>query len=156
MLEEQEDNLNEFSCSEFIVTANLWSVDMTTPLDMASPHRSLDYDESEWLSSMVMSISGKNVANGVYLQDLDGNMGVFFMFDDISVKKPGEYRIRFGLTRLPVHFSETQSFLSELDHVFSDVLTVYSGKKFPGVLPSSPLSKFFFGQGAAKTYKGRK
>ncbi|OMJ26510.1 hypothetical protein AYI70_g100 [Smittium culicis] len=145
---------NEFNDVEFIVSASLWSPDMSVPLDLASPNRSLDYDEISWLKSMVKNISGTNISNGVALEDTDGELFIFFIFNDLSVKKPGDYRLRFSLSKIPE--SDYYSNFEELDHIFSDVFTVFSAKNFPGVLPSSSLSKFFSQKSANKTFKGLK
>ncbi|OMJ27638.1 hypothetical protein AYI69_g2919 [Smittium culicis] len=103
---------------------------------------------------MVKNISGTNISNGVALEDTDGEPFIFFIFNDLSVKKPGDYRIRFSLSKIPE--SDFNSNFEQLDHIFSEVFTVFSAKNFPGVLPSSSLSKFFSQKSANKTFKGLK
>ncbi|KAI8913266.1 velvet factor [Gorgonomyces haynaldii] len=77
------------------------------------------------------------------LQDLTGEFGMFFIFPDLGVRAPGQYRIKcflidvqLGIESFPVRAScETNLF------------EIHSPKTFPGTLGLTPLSRCFSEQG---------
>ncbi|KAJ1957659.1 hypothetical protein EC988_000717 [Linderina pennispora] len=44
----------------------------------------------------VRNLIGSSIATGAKLQNTDGSLGIFFVFPDLSIRKDGEYRLRFS------------------------------------------------------------
>ena len=87
------------------------------------------------------NLIGSLAVNAFKLNDDQGKLGLWFVLQDLSVRTEGEFRLRYSLVdvgsfRAPV--------LATTD---SDTFKVFSAKKFPGMIPSTPLSKVFAGQG---------
>ncbi|KAJ2505095.1 hypothetical protein H4217_009296, partial [Coemansia sp. RSA 1939] len=87
------------------------------------------------------TMTGSVVASLAHLKDIDGNDGAFFVFPDLSVRCEGVYKLKFSLFEIvgnQVFFCKS---------ITSDVFTVYSAKKFPGMEESTRLTKLFAEQG---------
>jgi hypothetical protein len=63
----------------------------------------------------------------------------FFILNDLSIRQEGHYRLKFRVFEVPL----SHSFVYLRGEVKSDVITVYSPKKFPGLGMSSNLIKDF-------------
>lgn len=76
------------------------------------------------------------------LKDTDNKEGGYFVFGDISVRKPGRYRLQFSLfnSEPPLNYI----FIAE---VFSNFFTVYNSKDFQGMEESTAISRSFNEQG---------
>ncbi|KAI9245761.1 velvet factor-domain-containing protein [Sporodiniella umbellata] len=94
-------------------------------------------DKSKGNNHYVKNLVGTTVASANKLYDLEGNLGIFFVFHDLSVRTEGMFRLKFSLidvnpSLLP---SDKEKPLSTvIETVYSSPLTVYSAKKYPGVL----------------------
>ncbi|KAJ2417632.1 hypothetical protein GGI10_000037 [Coemansia sp. RSA 2530] len=75
------------------------------------------------------------------LRDMTGAQGAYFVFSDLSVRIEGSFRLRFELYEMEGDVVQHRA--SALSGVFS----VYSPKRFPGMMESTPLSKLFAEQG---------
>jgi hypothetical protein len=83
------------------------------------------------------------------LNDLNDQLGIFFIFPDLCIRAEGAFRFRFSLIDLSIlmlnegedNFSRVESF------IVSDPFHVYSPKRFPGMLESTELSLCFSKQG---------
>ncbi|KAJ2000004.1 hypothetical protein GGI04_004329 [Coemansia thaxteri] len=75
------------------------------------------------------------------LRDMTLAQGAYFVFSDLSVRIEGSFRLRFELYEM-----EGESVLHRAS-TLSDVFSVYSPKRFPGMMESTPLSKLFAEQG---------
>ncbi|KAJ1887814.1 hypothetical protein LPJ81_006452 [Coemansia sp. IMI 209127] len=88
----------------------------------------------------VRNLIGSSVATGAKLLGMDGSLGIFFVFPDLSIRKDGEYRFRemgeLMRTSAPIKA-----------RAFSEPFKVYSAKQFPGMIESTQLSKHFAKQG---------
>ncbi|KAL1921356.1 uncharacterized protein VTP21DRAFT_11072 [Calcarisporiella thermophila] len=85
--------------------------------------------------------TGSMVSSLYHLKDADNTDAAFFVFSDISVRMEGRYRLKLSLFEF---------FGNEVHHcrsIYSDVFTVYSAKKFPGMEESTFLSRSFADQG---------
>ncbi|RMZ74183.1 nucleoside diphosphatase Gda1 [Pyrenophora seminiperda CCB06] len=110
-------------------------------------------------SNHTRNLIGMNAVNACRLNDLDGKAGFWFVLQDLSVRTEGTFRLKLSLfdigqgngTSGTVQSHEgqgpTQGKGPCLAVNFSDAFTVYSAKKFPGVIESTPLSKCFAQQG---------
>lgn len=96
------------------------------------------------------NLVGSSVASAAKLYDLDGNLGIFFVFQDISFRTEGKFKLAFSLINVGSTCGNTVNTSSPtqvLTRVFTDMFTVFTAKKFPGVVKSTPLSQCFAKQG---------
>ncbi|KLT41951.1 hypothetical protein CC85DRAFT_103035 [Cutaneotrichosporon oleaginosum] len=84
------------------------------------------------------------------LKDLNGDPGLFFFAHDLGIRTEGTFSLRFTLVDLTsslagpeVHKDDSTEILAR---IFSDAFTVYSAKRFPGVLPTTELTQCFADQ----------
>lgn len=86
-------------------------------------------------------LMGQLVASPSVAKDEHDIEGCFFCFPDLSCRTHGKYRLRFVLMRIdPMHL-HVGGFSPILCEVLSDVFTVYTAKDFPGMRPSSALTR---------------
>jgi hypothetical protein len=86
-------------------------------------------------------LMGQLVASPSVAKDEHDVEGCFFCFPDLSCRTHGKYRLRFVLMRIDpmnLHVGGSSPILTE---VMSDVFTVYTAKDFPGMRPSSALTR---------------
>ncbi|KAH8815464.1 velvet factor-domain-containing protein [Xylogone sp. PMI_703] len=120
------------------------------------------------------NLIGSLSASAFRLTDPDDRIGIWFVLQDLSVRTEGSFRLRFSFVNVGANNNgsttgatnggntgsnnaaktpTTQSSIVNtgkapvLASCFSDVFTVYSAKKFPGVVESTHLSKCFATQG---------
>lgn len=83
------------------------------------------------------------------LKDLDGNTGLFFFAHDLGIRTEGTFSLRFtlaDLTSFTVQSVVKDQSAPILAREFSRSFTVYSAKRFPGVLPTTRLTQCFADQ----------
>jgi hypothetical protein len=107
-------------------------------------------------SNHTRNLIGMNAVNASRLNDLDGKPGFWFVLQDLSVRTEGTFRLKLNLFDIGAG-NGTNAVVERngptngkgpcLAWNLSDPFTVYSAKKFPGVIESTPLSKCFAGQG---------
>ncbi|KAJ2860943.1 hypothetical protein GGI22_002579 [Coemansia erecta] len=96
----------------------------------------------------VRNLIGSSVATGAKLLNMDGSLGIFFVFPDLSIRKDGEYRFRFSFFDLQSETGELMRTSAPIKaRTFSEPFRVYSAKQFPGMIESTQLSKHFAKQG---------
>ncbi|KAG0650974.1 Velvet complex subunit B [Hyphodiscus hymeniophilus] len=112
------------------------------------------------------NLIGSLAASAFRLTDTDDRIGIWFVLQDLSVRTEGTFRLRFSFvnvgasTAIPLPTPGASppgngSYAANINtgrapilaQCFSEVFTVYSAKKFPGVVESTPLSKCFATQG---------
>ncbi|KAL8673771.1 MAG: hypothetical protein Q9168_001832 [Polycauliona sp. 1 TL-2023] len=88
------------------------------------------------------------------LSNCQNAMGVWFILQDLSVRTEGTFRLKLSFINVGTPPSSTKSSpgvnlgsAPVLASCFSASFQVYSAKKFPGVIESTPLSKCFATQG---------
>ncbi|KAI4113740.1 MAG: hypothetical protein LQ345_005344 [Seirophora villosa] len=84
------------------------------------------------------------------LTDNDNNMGIWFILQDLSVRTEGSFRLKMSFVNVgsPTGGASPNSGSAPvLASCFSQPFQVFSAKKFPGVIESTPLSKCFATQG---------
>jgi hypothetical protein len=97
------------------------------------------------------NLIGMNAVNACRLNDTTGKMGFWFVLQDLSVRTEGNFRLKLSMCDVGTgsgnnaHITNGKSPI--LATANSEPFTVYSAKKFPGVIESTPLSKCFAGQG---------
>lgn len=105
------------------------------------------------------NLIGALTASAFRLQDPSDKIGIWFVMQDLSVRTEGNFRLRFSMcnvgmpSKTPNGNPANQISIVNtgkapiLASCYSDVFTVYSAKKFPGVVESTALSKCFATQG---------
>ncbi|BGP21820.1 velvet factor family protein [Rhodotorula toruloides] len=93
----------------------------------------------------VPNLIGTLHTNANKLRDLDGEMGLYFVLPDLSVRTEGAFRLRLRLVdlRQSMHASTSQSNVT----VLTDEFQVFTAKRFTGMLDPTPLSQCFAKQG---------
>ncbi|KAL7270389.1 hypothetical protein RUND412_006910 [Rhizina undulata] len=85
--------------------------------------------------------------------DEEGKEGCFFCFPDLSCRTHGRYRLRFVLMHLEPSNLQPEGYTPIITEAMSDVFTVYTAKEFPGMRPSTALTKALKRQGCAISVK---
>lgn len=98
-------------------------------------------------------LMGTLVSSPFVGQDEDGKEGCFFCFPDLSCRTHGKYRLRFVLMRLEPSDLRPEGYTPIITEAMSDVFTVYTAKEFPGMRPSTELTKALKLQGCAISVK---
>jgi len=96
------------------------------------------------------NLIGNVVVNATKLKDHNKEEGLWFVFQDLSVRTEGSFRLKFSFVDIgdpenPGCVNQGNALI--LATCFSEMFQVYSAKKFPGVIESTPLSKAFASQG---------
>ncbi|KAB2578322.1 Sexual development regulator VELC [Lasiodiplodia theobromae] len=86
-------------------------------------------------------LMGQLVASPSVAKDEHDVEGCFFCFPDLSCRTHGRYRLRFVLMRIDPMNLHVGGLMPILTEVLSDVFTVYTAKDFPGMRPSSALTR---------------
>ncbi|KAF9088888.1 hypothetical protein BGX23_007031 [Mortierella sp. AD031] len=90
------------------------------------------------------NLTGSTVASGNLLFNLENEQGVYFVFQDVSVRSEGVFTLKFSFTLPPTPDGPPSAVMAT---VFSEQFTIFSAKRFPGMTESTPLSKCFARQG---------
>jgi hypothetical protein len=124
-------DLDELRYSLNVVHCTLWNADGTgEETALVQPDR-----------RSTRRLMGQLVASPSVAKDEHDVEGCFFCFPDLSCRTHGRYRLRFVLIRIDpanLHVGGVAPILTE---VLSDVFTVYTAKDFPGMRPSSALTR---------------
>ncbi|KAF3924856.1 hypothetical protein ABW21_db0204649 [Orbilia brochopaga] len=97
-------------------------------------------------------LMGTLVSSPFVGQDENAKEGCFFCFPDLSCRTHGKFRLRFALMCLDPN-AQPNTFTRVTTEVLSDVFTVYTAKEFPGMRPSTGLTKALKRQGCAISVK---
>jgi hypothetical protein len=126
-----------------VVHCTLWSVDGDT-------------DETALIGNdkrLTRRLMGTLVSSPFVGMDEKSVMSCFFCFPDLSCRTNGRYRLRFVLMRLDTSNLQPENYTPILADTLSDVFTVYTAKEFPGMRPSTTLTKALKRQGCAISVK---
>lgn len=94
------------------------------------------------------NLVGAAVTSANVLRDEDDQFCIFFVLQDLSVRTEGVYRIRLVFTDLAQQDGDTVEGVSDaLAEAYTDTFTVYSPRRFPGMLEPTELSKKLASQG---------
>ncbi|KAG9101364.1 hypothetical protein FRC06_003127 [Ceratobasidium sp. 370] len=108
------------------------------------------------------TLVGPLSANASRLVDAEEQPGIFFLFQDLSVRTEGTFRLRMRLMNVgappapnahATHVTTTSA--PVLAQTFTQAFTVYSAKRFPGVPETTPLSVAFGTQGQKLPLRNR-
>ncbi|CAG8627905.1 3091_t:CDS:2 [Funneliformis caledonium] len=99
----------------------------------------------------VRNLLGHLIINPQKLYGLDGDLGLWFTFNDLSVCKEGDYMLRFRLFyngRLPSIVNDIEcEYISEITFIESRPFVVYKKSQYPGDIAPTLLSINFYEQG---------
>ena len=126
-----------------VVHCTLWNVDGNT-------------DETALTGAdkrITRRLMGTLVSSPFVGQDEEGNEGCFFCFPDLSCRTHGKYRLRFVLMRLEPSDLQPEGYTPIITEALSDVFTVFTAKEFPGMRPSTALTRALKRQGCAISVK---
>ncbi|KAL8795759.1 MAG: hypothetical protein Q9195_001811 [Heterodermia aff. obscurata] len=96
------------------------------------------------------NLIGSLCVSAFKLTDPNSELGIWFILQDLSVRTEGSFRLKMNFVNVGSQNSSTSlntTAAPVLASIFSGVFQVFSAKKFPGVIESTPLSKCFATQG---------
>ncbi|KAG9245980.1 velvet factor [Calycina marina] len=97
------------------------------------------------------NLIGSLSASAFRLTDQNDFIGIWFVLQDLSVRTEGDFRLRFSFVNVGAAGTSSTGINTGralvLASCFSEPFTVFSAKKFPGVVESTQLSKCFATQG---------
>ncbi|KAF2737859.1 hypothetical protein EJ04DRAFT_532809 [Polyplosphaeria fusca] len=96
------------------------------------------------------NLIGSLTVNAFRLTDTEQKSGFWFVLQDLSVRTEGSFRLKMSFVDVGSGMSNNQlnqGHAPVLATCFSEPFQVYSAKKFPGVIESTPLSRTFAAQG---------
>ncbi|KAI8359287.1 velvet factor [Mortierella sp. GBAus27b] len=153
-------DVSQMDVNFYMVLADIYTPDRSTPCTLVSnpvTTTQVAQSSSSAAQSSVESVmnlaspyltsrnlTGSTIASGNLLTDLRNEPGVYFIFQDLSVRSEGAYTLRFSFTMPPTPDAPSSAVLAT---VFSEPFTIYSAKRFPGMTESTALSKCFAKQG---------
>ncbi|KAF7290956.1 Velvet domain-containing protein [Mycena chlorophos] len=113
-------------------------------------------------SAYTRTLVGPLSSNGYRLLDEHRKPGVFFLFQDLSVRTEGTFRLRFRLMNVgappapePGATQVHTSVSPVLAQIYSEPFIVFSAKRFPGVPETTALSIAFGNQGLKLPLRNR-
>ncbi|GMM37338.1 hypothetical protein DASC09_046630 [Saccharomycopsis crataegensis] len=161
-----DGNNNEEDDDEYLVTGTVQRPPYNETTYQAADPNSANSLESVTLVNKLddpaptRNLIGNNVTNAFKLYDEHNKLGIWFVLQDLSIRIEGKFKLRFSLFKLDpttifdsidnkpeIDLNSAGSTVPILDFKYTDVFQVYSAKKFPGVMDSTPLSKAFASQG---------
>ncbi|KAF9354609.1 hypothetical protein BGX34_010909, partial [Mortierella sp. NVP85] len=152
-------DVSQMDVNFYMLMADIYAVDKSTPCTLVTNPVSSTQGTSapsagqpsvESVMSLASShltsrnLTGSIVASGNLLTSLEGEPGIYFVFQDLSVRSEGAYTLKFSFNLPPTSDGPPSPVLAT---VFSEPFTIYSAKRFPGMTESTALSKCFAKQG---------
>ncbi|KAF0424524.1 velvet factor [Gigaspora margarita] len=103
----------------------------------------------------IKTLVGSCVSSAYLLRDHTDQKGIYFIFQDLSVRTEGTYTLKFSFIDLREIISPTQEKVRRCvtAEVYSAPFRVYTAKKFPGMTGSTALSNAFASQGIKLTIR---
>jgi len=108
------------------------------------------------------TLVGPLCANACRLKDEHRQLGIFFLFQDLSVRTEGAFRLRMRLMNVGMPPAPewgapgvTTGTTPILAQTYTEPFTVYSAKRFPGVPDTTALSIAFGNQGQKLPLRNR-
>ncbi|WVF67116.1 hypothetical protein IAT40_001861 [Kwoniella sp. CBS 6097] len=114
-----------------------------------------DFEKSRYTSSQPAAqysrvLVGKSVAVCHKLQDEDDQPGLYFFTADLGIRTEGTFVLHMVMMDLVSMMTANVSIGASapiLAQCYSDPFTVFSAKRFPGVIPTTNMTKVFASQG---------
>ncbi|ORZ05514.1 velvet factor [Lobosporangium transversale] len=150
-------DVSQMDVNFYMVMADIYSADTKTPCTLVTnPVSSVQSTQApatgQSAGESVLSLTptppmasrnltGSTVASGNLLTNLENETGVYFVFQDISVRSEGAYTLKFSFTLPPTPGGPPSPVRAT---VFSEPFTIYSAKRFPGMTGKVILYIYFF------------
>ena len=140
-----------------VVQCTLWSIpkpgdshaqDVTSVSDPNNPSRKSRRLMGSVVSSPFVGVDPDIPETGAK----NARLAAFFIFHDLSCRQNGTYRLKFAYMRVDAMNAPGEK-LAILAEATSDPFEVYSAKDFPGMRPSTNLTKELKRQGASVQVK---
>ncbi|KAI5378000.1 hypothetical protein J4E82_003382 [Alternaria postmessia] len=150
----REVDFQDIDSTYFVLMVDLF--DAAGQYQMYGPPQAAMIPATPIGSNHTRNLIGMNAVNACRLNDLAGKPGFWFVLQDLSVRTEGTFRLKLSLfdigagdgTNGTVHLNGPSKGKGPcLATNYTDPFTVYSAKKFPGVIESTKLSKCFAQQG---------
>jgi hypothetical protein len=122
----------------------------TAPSMPILPQNMIALGASQQQGMFTRNLIGSLSASAFRLTDPDDKIGIWFILQDLSVRTEGRFRLRFAFVNVADVLGASLrggEKIKVLAAQFTEVFTVYSAKKFPGVCDSTKYSKCFATQG---------
>ncbi|OCF30490.1 hypothetical protein I316_07872 [Kwoniella heveanensis BCC8398] len=133
------------------------------PDPYSSSSSAYEYEKTRYISSQPAAqysrvLVGKSVAVCHKLQDEDDKAGLYFFTADLGIRTEGTFVLRMVMMDLVLILTQCSGSMMTanvsigasapiLAQCYSDPFTVYSAKRFPGVIPTTNMTKVFASQG---------
>ncbi|KAF8503974.1 velvet factor-domain-containing protein [Gautieria morchelliformis] len=91
-------------------------------------------------SKVTSSLFGTTFAPASQIKGLDGNEVIFFVFSDLSVRTEGMFILRYRMFDIFSRMEGSED-VPVLAQCYSGPVAIYSTKEFPGLRPSTELTK---------------
>lgn len=96
--------------------------------------------------SVGSNLMGTTASSLHRLKNMSNQDIAVFVFPDLTVKKEGQFQLRFVLMNLEEDQGTPGEWVT-ICQCYSDVFTVHSSRTFPGMAESTPLTRMFADQG---------
>ncbi|WVQ94509.1 hypothetical protein IAU59_001588 [Kwoniella sp. CBS 9459] len=114
-----------------------------------------DFEKTRYLSSQPAAqysrvLVGKSVAVCHKLQDEDDKPGLYFFTADLGIRTEGTFVLKMVMMDVSSMMAASVFVGAKapvLAQCYSEPFTVYSAKRFPGVIPTTNMTKVFASQG---------
>ncbi|KAI9275834.1 velvet factor [Phascolomyces articulosus] len=97
------------------------------------------------------NLVGSCIASPSKLYNEQQELGIYFVFHDLSLRSEGRFRLMFSLIDISSPDDSKSVNTKSISHIVttttSDVFTAFTAKNFPGVVPPTQLSQCFAKQG---------
>jgi hypothetical protein len=121
------------------------------PMGSSQHHQQLDPTRRSGGGGIEMTYTrnliGALTQNAFKLTGMDGKLGIFFIYHDLSIRTEGFFCFKLTFVSLDNGGRRTEQDVDTLAEIFTDVFQVYSAKKFPGMIEPTALSKHLQNQG---------
>ncbi|TKA74693.1 hypothetical protein B0A49_04274 [Cryomyces minteri] len=119
------------------------------PPGMMMPQNMMALPPAPASGMFTRNLIGSLAVNAFKLNDVEGKVGFWFVLQDLSVRTEGSFRLKMNFVDVGSGVANqlNKGTAPVLASVYSDIFTVFSAKKFPGVIESTPLSRCFAAQG---------
>lgn len=139
----KEDISQRYRHQYYVVHCTIWSKDGTEDCSIMPE----EYHRQQ------RRLMGSLAASSFVGKDENGVEGCFFPFSDLSVRTSGEYRLKFSIVVLNPAQGKMGKSSKIHSSAMTDVFTVYSAKDFPGMKPSTLLTRRLKEQGCLISIK---
>ena len=135
-------------CSLLLVPAGSARQDWTDEVTQVSDPNNSNRISRRLMGTLVASPFVGVDPDALPARNENARLGCFFVFPDLSCRQSGLYRLRFTYMKINVELMPTGSTSPLVSTVESSTFEVFSAKDFPGMRPSTNLTKALKQQGA--------